>query len=103
MGCGMASSLRDLLGRMLAQGLDGVILATASKKDLLLPMLRAARVPVVLVNRVDASGGCPAVISDDRAGMAQSVDHLAALGHRHIAHHPAAARIHRPQFDCPNI
>jgi LacI family transcriptional regulator len=83
---GSPDAARDLLGRMLAQGVDGVILATASKKDILLPVLRAAGVPVVLVNRVDASGGCPAVISDDPAGMAQSVDHLVGLGHRDIAH-----------------
>ena len=83
---GSPAATRDLLGRMLAQGVDGVILATASKKDVLLPMLRAAAVPVVLVNRVDAGSGCPAVISDDPAGMAQSVDHLVGLGHRDIAH-----------------
>ena len=83
---GSPAATRDLLGRMLAQGVDGVILATASNKDELLPMLRAAGTPVVLVNRVDAGAVCPAVISDDSAGIAQSVNHLVELGHRHIAH-----------------
>ena len=83
---GSPAATRDLLGRMLAQGVDGVILATASNKDELLPMLRAAGTPVVLVNRVDARADCPAVISDDAAGISQSVNHLVELGHRHIAH-----------------
>jgi LacI family transcriptional regulator len=83
---GSAQATQDLMNRMLAQGVDGVILATASRKDSLLPLLHKAAVPVVLVNRVDAQGSCPAVVSDDQSGMTQSVDHLVGLGHRHIAH-----------------
>ncbi len=83
---GSPQATQDLMSRMLAQGVDGVILATASRKDSLLPLLRKAAVPVVLVNRVDTQGGCPAVVSDDQSGMTQSVDHLVALGHSAIAH-----------------
>ncbi|MBC7547317.1 MAG: LacI family DNA-binding transcriptional regulator [Polaromonas sp.] len=83
---GSVRATQDLMNRMLAQGVDGVILATASRKDSLLPLLRKASVPVVLVNRVDDLGSCPSVVSDDRSGMAQLMNHLTALGHAHIAY-----------------
>lgn len=83
---GNAQATQELMLRMLAQGVDGVILATASRKDPLLPLLRNAGVPVVLVNRVDAQAGCSAVVSDDHWGMSETVAHLVSLGHHHIAH-----------------
>jgi len=83
---GSAQATQELMQGMLAHGVDGVILATASRSDSLLPMLQAAGVPVVLVNRVDAQSACPAVVTDDFLGMAQSVEHLLGLGHLHIAH-----------------
>jgi LacI family transcriptional regulator len=83
---GTRQATEEQVRNLLAQGVDGLILATANRKDNLIPLLRKEGVPVVLVNRVDARTGCPAVISDDPAGMAQSVDHLVALGHQHIAH-----------------
>jgi LacI family transcriptional regulator len=83
---GSAQATFELMSRMLAQGVDGVILATASRHDSLLPLLRKTNTPVVLVNRLDARANCSAVISDDHSGMAQSVGHLVDLGHQHIAH-----------------
>ena len=83
---GSVQATHDLMNRMLAQGVDGVILATASRKDSLLPLLRKASVPVVLVNRVDDLGSCPSVVSDDQSGMAQLMAHLTELGHIHIAY-----------------
>ncbi len=83
---GSDQATHDLMQRMLAQGVDGVVLATASRQDRLLPLLQKTGTPVVLVNRIDAQGICSAVVSDDLSGMAQSVEHLVALGHRHIAH-----------------
>ncbi|HEY1776434.1 MAG TPA: LacI family DNA-binding transcriptional regulator [Solirubrobacteraceae bacterium] len=41
--------------------------------------------PLVLLNREDEAG-TPAVVGDDRAGIAQSVAHLVELGHRQIAY-----------------
>jgi LacI family transcriptional regulator len=41
--------------------------------------------PLVLLNRQDEAG-TPAVVGDDRAGIAQSVSHLVELGHRQIAY-----------------
>jgi len=83
---GTRQATEEQVRNLLAQGVDGLILATAHRKDNLIPLLRKESVPVVLVNRVDIRAGCPAVVSDDPAGMAQSVDHLVSLGHQHIAH-----------------
>jgi LacI family transcriptional regulator len=41
--------------------------------------------PLVLLNRQDEAG-TPAVVGDDRSGIAQSVAHLVELGHRAIAY-----------------
>ncbi len=41
--------------------------------------------PLVLLNRQDEAG-TPAVVGDDRAGIAQSIAHLVELGHRRIAY-----------------
>ncbi|MBE4740843.1 MULTISPECIES: LacI family DNA-binding transcriptional regulator [Streptomyces] len=46
----------------------------------------AVRVPVVAVALHGAPGNFDTVINDDRLGVALLVDHLAALGHRRIAH-----------------
>lgn len=83
---GSADANAQLVRNMLAHGVDGVVLATAAQGDLLLRMLRAAAVPVVLVNRVDSGADCAAVVSDDELGMALPVAHLQSLGHRRIAH-----------------
>jgi LacI family transcriptional regulator len=40
----------------------------------------------VLVIRTDAGKLVPSVVSDDEAGMGLAVDHLIALGHRHLGH-----------------
>lgn len=46
----------------------------------------AARLPVVVVARSVRAGAVDVVRSADDAGIALAVDHLAALGHRRIAH-----------------
>lgn len=76
--------------RMLAQRVEGFIVATALRDDAWLEGLRAGGARVVLVNRTnDARSGraaLPAVTSDDMLGMQLAVDHLAGLGHTRIAH-----------------
>ncbi len=80
--------------RMLAQPVEGFIIATAQRDDAWLDALQAEGARIVLVNRTrdDLAGPAsqrpplPAVVSDDRLGMRLAVDHLVALGHRHIAH-----------------
>ncbi len=76
--------------RMLAQRVEGFIVATALRDDAWLDGLRASGARIVLVNRThekpDGRGLLPAVVSDDMLGMRLAVDHLVALGHRRIAH-----------------
>jgi LacI family transcriptional regulator len=69
-----------------ARGVDGFILATARWHDPLLQRISEQGVPAVLVNRNTAGGRLPYVGGDDRTGIQAAVDHLAALGHRTIAH-----------------
>jgi LacI family transcriptional regulator len=71
---------------MLERQVDGLLLATARRRDAVIEELLTASVPFVLVNRTIDKGGVAAVIPDDQAGMALAVDHLHALGHRVIGH-----------------
>ncbi|GAA4336211.1 LacI family DNA-binding transcriptional regulator [Variovorax defluvii] len=77
---------RPIVERMMAQKVDGVVLAIATRDDPLLDFLRQAGMKAVLVNRADESGRLPAVVSDDRLAMKLAVDHLVGTGHRRIAH-----------------
>lgn len=76
----------DMAERLLAQRVDGLILATASRADGLVESCRARGLPVVLVNRAADDTRVPAIVSDDVAGMALVVAHLAARGHARIGH-----------------
>jgi LacI family transcriptional regulator len=71
---------------MLERQVDGLLLATARRRDPVIEELLTTSVPFVLVNRTIDRGGVAAVIPDDQAGMALAVDHLYDLGHRVIGH-----------------
>jgi LacI family transcriptional regulator len=77
---------RPVVERMLAQQVDGLVMAIATRDDPLVDFLKKAGMHTVLVNRADESGRLPAVVSDDRLAMKLAVDHLVAAGHRRIAH-----------------
>ena len=77
---------RRILAGMIERQVDGLILATATLRDPLLDQGIETRAPVVLINRTDESGRAPAVVNDDIRGIGLAVRHLAALGHRRIAH-----------------
>lgn len=69
-----------------ARQVDGYITATARREHPLLQELAANGRPLVLVNRAADDDALPSVVPDDRDGMRQAVEHVAALGHRRIAH-----------------
>ncbi|MGE5148245.1 MAG: LacI family DNA-binding transcriptional regulator [Candidatus Eiseniibacteriota bacterium] len=78
---------RMILDRMLGRRVDGLILATARRKDPMVDRCLAEDVPVVLINRSTASSPkVAAVINDDATGIGLTVAHLAGLGHKRIAH-----------------
>jgi LacI family transcriptional regulator len=76
-----------LLDRLLGRRVDGLILATARRRDAMVDRCLAEGVPLVLINRTVA-GRQPvsAVVNDDEAGIGLAVVHLLGLGHRRIAH-----------------
>ena len=71
------------LAGSLAEQADGLVLFSPrmSERDVL---DLSARLPVVVINRKIA--GVPGVIISSDEGMEQAVEHLAALGHRHVAY-----------------
>jgi LacI family transcriptional regulator len=75
-----------LVDRLVARGVDGLVLATVTVTDPVVGHCIAASIPVVLVNRTDARRRLPAVVTDDAAGMRLAVEHLVTLGHRRIGH-----------------
>jgi LacI family transcriptional regulator len=68
-----------------ARQVDGYITASARRVHPLLLELAANR-PLVLVNRATDEPSLPSVVPDDADGMRQAVEHVAALGHRRVAH-----------------
>ncbi|WP_341989739.1 LacI family DNA-binding transcriptional regulator [Azorhizobium sp. AG788] len=64
---------------------DGLLVASLDDDEVLRTDLTAARVPYVLMNRV-LPGAALSVVLDSRAAARLAVAHLAALGHRRIAH-----------------
>ena len=80
------SRQQELVDKLIARGVDGLVLATVALNDPVVGHCIAASVPVVLVNRTDAGRRLPAVVTDDSAGMRLAVEHLAALGHIRIGH-----------------
>jgi LacI family transcriptional regulator len=83
---GGADAAKAAAERMLAQRVEGFLVASASRDDPWLEGLRKSGAFIVLVNRSSQRGKLPAVLSDDAMGMRFAVNHLVALGHRKIAH-----------------
>ena len=83
---GPGGSQHEVVDRLIARGVDGLVLGTVGLRDDIVKHCLDAALPVVLVNRVDAGGRLPSVASDDETGMRLAVEHLVGLGHRRIAH-----------------
>jgi LacI family transcriptional regulator len=77
---------QEIVDRLIARGVDGLVLATVTLNDPVVGHCLAASVPVVLVNRTDLRRKLSAVVTDDEAGMRLAVEHLVGLGHRRIGH-----------------
>jgi len=65
---------------------DGVFLSDLRHGDPRIPLVVELGLPAVTLGRPDAPSPFPSVTVDDTPGVMASVAHLAALGHRRIAH-----------------
>ncbi|MES2191585.1 MAG: LacI family DNA-binding transcriptional regulator [Pseudomonadota bacterium] len=83
---GDAASQVEVFEQMLARRVDGLIIATAARDDMLVARCISQGVPFVLVNRGADTGELSMVINDDRLGTQLAVQHLVSLGHKNIAH-----------------
>lgn len=83
---GRDERLMDRFEVLRQRGVDGLIVATARHTDPALDSLEASGVPVVQINRRSQNRAIPSVTAGDRTGLHQAIEHLVALGHRHIAH-----------------
>ena len=76
----------ELVSVMLDHRVDGLLLATATRKYPPLKRYLAAKLPVVLLNRSIDDLSVPLVRGDDEKGIRLAVEHLVSLGHQRIAH-----------------
>lgn len=65
---------------------DGLILATAHRRDSVVSTCVEENIPLVLVNRTIDAHSVTAVINDDEHGINLAVSHLVELGHQSIAY-----------------
>ena len=65
---------------------DGLMVATARRDYPLIDRLIEANMPMVLINRTLDDPTVSSVAGNDHAGIGLALKHLAALGHRRIAH-----------------
>jgi LacI family transcriptional regulator len=77
---------RVVFEQMRARHVDGFVLATARLRSPLLTEAARAELPVVLMNRMAEDHSFSSVSVDNERGIRMAVSHLAALGHRRIAH-----------------
>ncbi len=75
-----------ILDSMKSRHVDGLILATAHRKDLAVNTCIDEQIPLVLVNRSIDSHAVTEVINDDEKGISLAIEHLLELGHRSIAY-----------------
>jgi len=77
-----ATYIHMLQGR----GVDGLVIASAERRDSALAKVLDDRLPLVAVNRKSEQPNLWAVVNDEETGINLLVDHLVGLGHRRIAH-----------------
>jgi len=77
---------RQQIETLRARQVEGFIIATALIEHPLLAELSRDGVAMVMVNRRSDGIDAPSITPDDSLGVEMAVEHLAALGHRRIAH-----------------
>jgi LacI family transcriptional regulator, galactose operon repressor len=75
-----------MLENLQSRQIDGLILATAHRKDPVVAACIERSIPLVLVNRSVEDHAISAVVNDDELGIRLALEHLIALGHRKIAY-----------------
>jgi LacI family transcriptional regulator len=70
--------------RLIANSLDGVLLATTTSTSVLPVRLRDRRIPFVYFNRTTEAVEADSATVDPRAGLTALADEIVALGHRRI-------------------
>lgn len=76
----------EIVENMRARDVDGLILATAKRRDPVIDTCVEQGIPLVLVNRTVSRHNVTAVINDDELGIELALTHLKALGHERIAY-----------------
>lgn len=79
---------------ILQRSVDGVLFVAATDESSALETLQEAAIPVVVIDRVPQRYQGPAVVLDNYAAGTLAADHLAALGHRRVAHIAGPANVH---------
>lgn len=77
-------SLDEGEAAVLAAGVDGFVLYSASDEDPYLAVVQQRHLPLVVVDQPKDLPGVSRVCIDDRAAMRQLAEHVVALGHREI-------------------
>jgi LacI family transcriptional regulator len=85
-GGGTKQDQLRIVEELIARRIDGLVLATAQRRDPVVTLCLKARVPIVLTNRAEDRLRVPTVVSDDTGGMRLAVQHLVSLGHQRIGH-----------------
>lgn len=75
-----------ILKSMKVRAVDGLILATAHRKDKIVDQCIEEGIPLVLVNRTVDGRDVDSVTTDDAKGIQWAAEHLLELGHRNIAY-----------------
>ncbi|WP_198321126.1 LacI family DNA-binding transcriptional regulator [Azohydromonas aeria] len=95
---------RELALALANRQVSGLLILAAESDDPMLAVARERRLPTVLVNRGSGDRQFSSVVNDDRESVRLVLEHLAALGHRAIAHvaGPAASSTGRARRDAFN-
>ena len=77
---------RAIVESLKSRHVDGLILATAHRRDPVVSTCVEEDIPLVLINRTIDAHSVTAVINDDEHGIDLAVSHLVELGHTSIAY-----------------